>query len=224
MDSFIDKFAQRKKAQDMIKANVAAENGEMERLSTQVADYEKAIEEIRKSNFQNIENAEKLRALLEEGLKKIDEVQKTEPQETLKLDDVKATVHRELTEIMGEATVAEQLQSTLAKELPIQLQESLSKELPARLQEELGKSTSSNDELKNEIEDYVHRENVKVYRNVQAVVQEELTKQSEQQKIDLHDAVETVEVPAALLPIGVITLILVIGDIALQVLRIFGIL
>ncbi|MCR5715379.1 MAG: hypothetical protein K6G23_00850 [Lachnospiraceae bacterium] len=224
MDSFIDKFAQRKKAQDMIKANVAAENGEMERLLTQVADYEKAIEEIRKSNFQNIENAEKLRALLEEGLKKIDEVQKTEPQETLKLDDVKATVHRELTEIMGEATVAEQLQSTLAKELPIQLQESLSKELPVRLQEELGKSTSSNDELKNEIEDYVHRENVKVYRNVQAVVQEELTKQSEQQKIDLHDAVETVEVPAALLPIGVITLILVIGDIALQVLRIFGIL
>ncbi len=208
MDSFIDKFAQRKKAQDMIKANVAAENGEMERLSTQVADYEKAIEEIRKSNFQNIENSEKLRTLLEESLKKIEEVQKREPEETVKLDDIKAVVREQLTAVLGEQNVAEQLRATLAEELPTQLRE----------------NQPSNDTLKSEMEDYIHRENVKVYRNVQAVVQEELTKQSEQQKIDLHDAVNMIELPAAVLPIGIVTLLLVIADLAIQVLRILGIL
>lgn len=208
MDSFIDKFAQRKKAQDMIKANVAAENGEMERLSTQVADYEKAIEEIRKSNFQNIENSEKLRTLLEESLKKIEAVQKREPEETVKLDDIKAVVREQLTAVLGEQNVAEQLRATLAEELPTQLRE----------------NQPSNDTLKSEMEDYIHRENVKVYRNVQAVVQEELTKQSEQQKIDLHDAVNMIELPAAVLPIGIVTLLLVIADLAIQVLRILGIL
>ena len=33
--------------------------------------------------------------------------------------------------------------------------------------------------LKEQVTDYVHKENVKVYRNVQAVVVEELTKQTE---------------------------------------------
>ena len=71
MDSFIDKFAQRRNAQEIIKANAAAEAQENERLNAKVSDYEKAMQEIRKLNLQNVENAEKVRDMLNMSLKKM---------------------------------------------------------------------------------------------------------------------------------------------------------
>ena len=46
-------------------------------------------------------------------------------------------------------------------------------------EETVQKLTDAMNALKEQVTDYVHKENVKVYRNVQAVVVEELTKQTE---------------------------------------------
>ena len=48
VDNFMDKLAQKLSAQEMIKANAAAEAAETERLRIQVARYQTEMEEIRK--------------------------------------------------------------------------------------------------------------------------------------------------------------------------------
>lgn len=78
MDGFIDKFAQRKNAQEMIRANAMAEAEERERMASQLSEYEMAMQEIRRCNLQTLENAEKVKELLMAAMNKIDEVQKKE--------------------------------------------------------------------------------------------------------------------------------------------------
>ena len=63
MDGFIDKFAQRKNAQEMIRANAMAEAEEKERMASRLSEYEQAIKEMRNCNLQIVENAEKVREL-----------------------------------------------------------------------------------------------------------------------------------------------------------------
>ncbi len=65
MDSFADKIAQKFTAQDMIKANAAAEEKELERLRMQVAEYDLRLKEIRKLNLKNLELADNLQALID---------------------------------------------------------------------------------------------------------------------------------------------------------------
>ncbi len=71
MDSFTDKIAQKFTAQDMIKANTAAEEKELERLRVQVAEYDTRIQEIRKLNLKNLELADNLQAMIDAGNAKI---------------------------------------------------------------------------------------------------------------------------------------------------------
>ena len=65
MDSFTDKIAQKFTAQDMIKANEAAEEKELERLRMQVAEYDLRLQEIRKLNLKNLELADNLQAMID---------------------------------------------------------------------------------------------------------------------------------------------------------------
>lgn len=67
MDSFMDKIAQKFTAQDMIKANTAAEEKEMERLRKQVAEYDERLNELRRLNQENLVTAEQLRKLVTQG-------------------------------------------------------------------------------------------------------------------------------------------------------------
>ena len=113
MDTFMDKLAQKFTAQEMIKANSAAEAAELQRTREQVKKYNDCLQEMKQVN-----------------------------------DDTKAAL--------------------------VQIQETL----------EAGMDQFKNAEiplegLSNEIMDFVHKENVKVYRNVQAVVVDELNKQNE---------------------------------------------
>ncbi len=61
----MDKIAQKFTAQEMIKANAAAEEKEMKRLRLQVAEYDTRIQEIRKLNLKNLELADQLQAMIE---------------------------------------------------------------------------------------------------------------------------------------------------------------
>lgn len=140
MDTFIDKLAQRFSAQDMIRANLAAEAKETRKLREKMESYESLLQEMRQINLKNMESAERVNRILQEGT----------------------------------FTDKEYLQELLVKK-----EEALQAEF-AKTEELLSAGFAKMDES-------LHTENVKVYRNVQAAIQnsiEEQTKQllTEQQK------------------------------------------
>ena len=111
MDTFIDKLAQKFSAQDMIRANLAAEAKETRTLREKMESYESLLQEMRQINLKNMESAERVNQMLQEGAQ----------------------------------TDREYLQEMFTK-----------------------------------TDETLHTENVKVYRNVQAVVVDELKKQTEE--------------------------------------------
>lgn len=127
MDNFMDKLAQKFNAQEMIKANSAAETAEHKKLQAQLAAYEECLQDMRKLNLSNVEMSDKLNALIDEVGRKVEAIALPEKKEEAS--------YQELEEFI----------------------------------------TASKDQ----ITDFVHKENVKVYRNVQAAVIEELQKQTE---------------------------------------------
>lgn len=162
MDNFIDKLAQKFSAQEMIKANSQAEAAEMKRLQLQVAEYEKILQEMRKLNYKNTELSEKMDALIGDNAEKIQE---------MKADEHKlVTALRDLTD-----------EQTRNREAELERKESERLEREAQDQQKAENSMSALTELLeekfNHTDDYVHRENVKVYRNVQAVVVDETNRQ-----------------------------------------------
>jgi len=156
MDIFIDKFAQRKNAQEMIKANYMAEAEENERLTARLHRYEDALQEMRRLSYQNMENAEKIKLLLNESLQKIQEVQCVTPMvDNTALEEAWKTQFEALSESF--------------KEMQMKVEETLGKPQEQTNIEELFLSQKKTmEDLEKASEDFMHRESVKVYRNVQA--------------------------------------------------------
>lgn len=141
MDTFIDKLAQKRNAQEIIRANTAAEAQKMEKLEKQVEAYEGLLQEMRKVNTKSIENEHKLERLLEESLKKIEGAQTQNAESSPEAQNL-----------------IEEIRSILV-------------------------STQTNVETQlKQSDDLLHKENVKVYRNVQAAMVEELGKQTQEFK------------------------------------------
>lgn len=67
MDNFIDKLAQKFSAQDMIRANLAAEAKETKKLREKMESYETLLQEMRQINLKNMESAERVNQMLQEG-------------------------------------------------------------------------------------------------------------------------------------------------------------
>ena len=67
MDTFIDKLAQKFSAQDMIRANLAAEAKETKKLREKMESYETLLQEMRQINLKNMESAERVNQMLQEG-------------------------------------------------------------------------------------------------------------------------------------------------------------
>lgn len=165
MDTFIDKLAQKRNAQEMIRANMTAEAAKMEQLQNQMKAYDGLLQEIRQVNLKTAENAAEVRNALKECMERL---------ETMQTDEAQTADYGEtLTEIR-------------------------------KLLEE--KFTQS--------DDFMHKENVRVYRNVQAAFVEELNKQTE----ELKNSQPVNKGSKALLPISILILIGVAADIVLQVL------
>ena len=160
MDNFMDKLAQKFNAQEMIKANSQAEAAEMKKLQLQVAEYEKILQEMRKLNYKNAELTEKIDGLVGENAGKLQGLQEDE-QKLLNL-------LRDLTE-----------EQTRNREEEFSRKEEEKQEAAAGAQTQSKEIVSRTQELFARSEDFVHKENVKVYRNVQAVIVEELKKQTD---------------------------------------------
>ena len=90
MDNFMDKLAQKLNAQEMIKANAAAEAAQMNKMQSQIAEYDEALQEIRKLGLKNVEAADNLNRLIEESTQKLDELTK---ESLAKIEAIQAQDH-----------------------------------------------------------------------------------------------------------------------------------
>ncbi len=133
MDTFIDKLAQKKNAQEMIRANSAAEAAKMEQMRKQLAAYDEVMQEIRRVNIKTAENVDNVRTVLAQCMEKLESIE-------------------------TEGGQAQELEKQLAG-------------IKTLLEERISQS-----------EEFMHKENVKVYRNVQAAFSEELDKYSQEKK------------------------------------------
>jgi len=153
MDTFMDKLSQRFNAQEIIKANSAADAAKLEQLQFQVEQYNVCLQEMRKLQQKNSEMNNWMKGDLTKAAERLDSsVKKIEEGAGKNFLSVE-----ELQEKLGD--VQEQLQSLLEKP------ESLNKEMM--------------ENLFRQSDEFNHKEDVKVYRNVQAAIVEENAKQLE---------------------------------------------
>ncbi len=155
MDTFMDKLAQKLNAQEMIKANAAAEAAETARLKEQNAVYEEMLRKLQTSSEQNEASAQKLETgavKVEQNAQKLEQGAVKVEQNAAKIEELTAAAIAKIEEMQASAKDTEEL-TALLEELK-------------KLQEEKFE----------QLTDHVHKENVKVYRNVQAVVIDEVAK------------------------------------------------
>lgn len=164
MDNFIDKLAQKFSAQEVIKANSQAEAAELKKLQLRVAEYEKILQEMRKLNYKNSELSDKMEEQVGENADKIQGLQ----EEETKLLSVLKSLTDEQTRIHEETIAAREAKKTEDEQKAEEQKQQL---------EALEQRLSQSDE-------FVHKENVKVYRNVQAIVIEEIKKQTEMLQVE----------------------------------------
>lgn len=195
MDTFIDKIAQKRNAQEMIRANMTAEAVKMEQMENQMKEYDAIMQEIRQVNLKTAANVSELQKALEDCISRLEAMQAQ--------DALKECISR---------LEAMQAQDPL-KECISRLEAMQAQEEPGTLDsQELAQIRELMEEKFKQSDDFLHRENVKVYRNVQAAVAEELSKQTEELK---KSQIEN-RGSRALLPISVLILIGVIADILIK--------
>lgn len=171
MDTFMDKLAQKLTAQEMIKANTAADTEEMNRLKAQVKEYNNCLEEMKKANRDLQAINTQMSGMLEVTI--APQVEKLVTESINKLQEFKA----------GEQD-DEKLKQFIEEKLEV-------------------------------VSENVHKECVKVYRNVQAVVVEESGKQAEA----VTTAVAGLKGKlSAVLGISIVAMIAAIGSIVFQLL------
>ncbi len=201
MDNFMDKLAQKFSAQEVIKANSQAEAAEMKKLQLQVAEYEKILQEMRKLNYKNSELSEKIDGLVGENANKIQGLQ----EEETKL----LSVLRNLTD-----------EQTRMREEELARKEAESADESRKAQEQKDQLVDLEERFK-QSNDFVHKENVKVYRNVQAVIIEEFKNQTEtlaKENQQLQAKLKTVQI------VSILAAVFSAAGIVLQVLSGLGIL
>lgn len=162
MDIFMDKLAQRHNAQEIIRANTTAEAEELDKLRDRVAEYNECLDRLKSLVEENAaglkgaagKNVEEINRLVEESLAKIREIQR----DSAELEKLRA----QLGDMNG--TISDKF-------------DQLSKQLEGTAQQLKETATENSDDKLSEkfaaADENVHKECVKVYRNVQAVILEE---------------------------------------------------
>lgn len=188
MDMFMDKLAQKLTAQEMIRANMAADAEEMDKLKGRNREYSECLDQMKK--------------LVDESIAKVNQLKAEEAGNNAARDaEVMAALEAMKTEL------AEALESMKAE------QEGVRETLQSQMEEKLEATNES-----------VHKECVKVYRNVQAVVVEESGKQTESLKENLTQTVSAAVKGHsgklnAILVLSIISLILSLGSVGLYLLN-----
>jgi len=189
MDNFMDKLAQKFNAGELIKANTQAETMEMQRMRDQIQQYDNCLQEMRKLTLKNTELADYIQKLTSDSISR---------------------VHLE------ERNSEEQITLT-AKE--IEKQSALIDDKMSELKEILENNRKDSENRFIQADDFVHKENVKVYRNVQAAMVEELKAQTEALNMQTESIKRKL---TGIKPLIIITLIFGVANLAAFVLNILG--
>ncbi|MCH5255052.1 MAG: hypothetical protein J1F41_09005 [Lachnospiraceae bacterium] len=210
MDTFMSKLSQKINAQEMIRANTAADTAKMEAMRRQMEAYDRLLQDMRKVNLKAAENMDLMQSTIKEGLRKIEEIQGN--------NDAQADNERLLTETKKQMEeFLPKLQRQTDELLPkMQMQmEGLLPEIRKQVEESLEEMRKQMEEGFAKADDFLHKENVKVYRNVQASVVEELNKQNE---VLVEKMKERIGEQKSMMPVSIIIILLILGDIAIHLL------
>lgn len=238
MDNFMDELVQKYTPQDLIRANSAAEAAEIEGLEKQVTlfreqmdKYDDCLTEMRQVNQRNIEAARDVQQLADQAQERIGksmgEMAETSIAGIRETQDASIAGIRE-TQDASIAKIKETQDASIAG-INKAIEESLAKisevQSSANNTEEINGIVS---ELREKLEgilktqeEFLHTDNVRVYRNVQATLVEELTKQTNELKDTMEEDSKKSKV---LLPFAIVTMVIAIANTALLALHIFGIL
>lgn len=153
MDTFMDKLAEKLTAQEIIRGNLAADAEEMDTLKEQVKDYQECIDQVKA-----------LSELMERKMNNVPEIDEN-------LDRLRRLIDMKFSELPAVIDGKLDRLDRMVENMPAapvhddKLDEKI-EEIPEKLDEKFQNTRDS-----------VHKECVKVYRNVQAVVVEESAKQ-----------------------------------------------
>lgn len=204
MDMFMDKLAQRLNAQEIIKANTAADTEELNRLKNQLAQYEECLSKLRQLVD---EGGEGLRVLSKESTAEISRLaeESISRMQQLQTDTTVADGISTLAERLDNTDTMLDNMSTVLDGVKISLdgvnagiekldqvsgqvdavngrldgvQEAVSAKMDQLLSGMENKADNGLEERLVALDENVHKECVKVYRNVQAVIVEEGEKQT----------------------------------------------
>lgn len=170
MDTFLDKLSQKLNAQEMIMANSAADAEQIQNLKAQMTAYDEFLQEVKSTHYATKLNVDKNEEINQSIMLNVEKASKIN-QDTLLNAEKNGKVSQEILlnlEKTGKINRELQLKvEELVKTFENEIQKKDSEEVPKVTLE--GFFEQSND--------FVHKENVKVYRNVQAVINEEAGKQ-----------------------------------------------
>lgn len=209
MDNFMDKIAQKLNSQEIIRANAAADAAELESLEkqleifrSQMDKYDDCIQEMRKLNLKNIESAQGVQSLADTANEKLG--QTVEEVEAASVSRIKQTSDLSI------AGINQTLSESLAKIAEIKE----NSDNLERITENMSELQKKLEDLFRNLEDFLHTDNVKVYRNVQAAMIEELEKQTEELRQEQKKAMGVTKV---LLPFGILTMIVSIANLIILI-------
>ena len=225
MDNFMDKIAQKLAAQEAIRANAAADTAQMEKMEAQLAEYDACMKEMRKLNLKNAENDQQLNELLKAGGEQLKTAMEKHNEQ------LRDSMNRHSGQLEEWIKENEAQMQKLTEECIRKVQETQGekaeteeiKQLLYQMQETAAANREKIEELFQKSEEYVHKENVKVYRNVQAAIVEELQKQTE--ALTAVSAAERKEMQGkqkGMFVMNIVTLLIVIVHLALALASFMG--
>ncbi len=166
METFFDKLSQKLTAQEIITANTVAETAEVEGLRAQVAEYQDCLDQMR---------------LVSERLSAVTQnlaLQESKTQDLLARNNQEdALVREQMNDLVKEAAGRIRELETAKDAADAQILDAL-----ARMEGQLENAKSGEEIVSGvgeSVEEAIHKECVKVYRNMQAVVQDELAKSTQ---------------------------------------------
>lgn len=204
MDIFMDKLAQKSTAQEIIKANTAADLEELSKLRNQVAGYSECLTKLQTLLDEGAQklagarmNGEELKGLMKQNAEDTGKLQLLMEEFRGQLEGIEQTVGGQLDLLSG-------VLETKVNDLTAQIKEAESDQLFERL---------------DTVEENVHKECVKVYRNVQAVMVEESGKQAEALKEAAADTKKSKGRMGFVMAFSVLAMLFSLTGVILQILN-----
>lgn len=214
MDNFMDKVAEKLNSQELIRANAAADAAALENLEKQLAlfkdqmeKYDDCLQEMRRLNLKNIESAQGVQELAATANEKLGQ----------SLGEVEAASVSRIKETsdLSIAGINQTLNKSLAKIAEIKENaDSLE-----RITEDMSGLQTKIEERFRNMEDFLHIDNIKVYRNVQAAMMEELEKQATVLKEEQDKLARSNKI---ILPFVLVSMMMTIANLAVTIARILG--